>query len=69
MGYGSVNLGYPVRRNVPNGMVQLDEACMIPEEFLPGMGFVEMEESIPVLDRKKNTLYGLVLVDFGGEDE
>lgn len=66
MGYGMVNLGYPVRRNVPNGMVQLDEEAMIPEEFLPGMGFVEMEESIPVINRKQSTLYGLVLVDFSG---
>lgn len=27
-------------------------------------GFIEMEQSIPVLDRVENTLYGLILVDF-----
>lgn len=31
---------------------------------IPG-GFIEMTESLPVLDRTENTLYGLVLVDFG----
>lgn len=66
MGYGSVNLGYPVRRNVPNGMVQLDNAGLIPEELLPGMGFVEMESSLPVGDRQDKTLYGLILADFSG---
>ena len=64
MGYGSVNTGYVPKVNVPNGLVRLDEFGIIPEEFLPGMGFVEMEQSIPALDRKKNTLYGLILVDF-----
>ena len=55
--------------NVPNGLVQLNEAGLIPEEFLPGIGFVEMESSLPVGDRKQNTLYGLILADFGGGDE
>lgn len=32
-----------------------------------GGGFIEMTESIPVGDRKENTLYGLILVDFDGE--
>lgn len=32
-------------------------------------GFVEMEESIPVSERKENMLYGLVLADFEPEEE
>ena len=34
----------------------------------PG-GFVEMEESVPVDERKENMLYGLVLFDFEEEGE
>lgn len=30
-----------------------------------GGGFVEMTESIPVSERKKDTLYGLILKDYG----
>ena len=32
-----------------------------------GGGFIEMEESIPILDREQETLYGLILADFGEE--
>lgn len=28
-------------------------------------GFIEMEQSLPVGDRVENTLYGLILTDFG----
>ncbi|HIT31695.1 MAG TPA: hypothetical protein IAC25_02510 [Candidatus Enterenecus stercoripullorum] len=66
MGYGSVNIGYVPEINVPNGLVQLDNNGLIPEQFLPGSGFVEMESSIPVAIRKQKTLYGLILADFGG---
>lgn len=36
-----------------------------------GGGFIEMEESLAVSERKENMLYGLVLFDFeeGGETD
>ena len=34
-----------------------------------GGGFIEMEESLAVSERKDNMLYGLILVDFDAEGE
>ena len=31
-------------------------------------GFILMEESIPAGSRQQNTLYGLILANYGGED-
>ena len=49
---------------IPDGTLTADKFA--PGE-LPG-GYIQMESSIPVGERKKNTLYGLVLADYtGGE--
>lgn len=68
MGLGSVNVVYTVKVNEPNGVAGLDNNALISKEQLPILGFVEMPESIPIGDRKENTLYGLVLVDFSAGD-
>lgn len=56
--------------NKPNGVAGLDETgkidiTVMPPDISTG-GFVEMTESIPQLDRKEETLYGLILADFSG---
>lgn len=61
--------------NKPNGVPGLDAGGHIDITILPpeitnilGGGFIEMTESLPVGDRKDDTLYGLVLVDFSAGD-
>lgn len=68
MGFGTVNTGYPVRINEPNGVAGVGDDGKIPEFLLrySGDGFVEMAESILVTSRKGNTLYSLIVADFSG---
>lgn len=67
MGFGSVNTGYPVKINEPGGVAGIGADGKIPASLLPetGGGFVQMTENIPVAQRKKDTLYSLIEVDFG----
>lgn len=53
--------------NTPEGVAGLDSAGKVPVSLLPEMGggFVQMTEEIPVEQRKKDTLYSLIEVDFG----
>lgn len=58
--------------NQPNGVPGLDGAghidiSVFPVDYHSG-GWVEMETSIPAADREDNTLYGLILADFGGSE-
>lgn len=68
MGFGTVNTGYPVKINEPGGVAGIGADGKIPASLLPetGGGFVQMTENIPVAERKKDTLYSLIEVDFGG---
>ena len=52
---------------VNNAITVLQEQIDVMLENMGG-GFIEMTESLPVGDRKDDTLYGLVLVDFSAED-
>lgn len=67
MGYGSINVGYPVEINQPGGVAGIGSDGKIPAQLIPEMGggFVQMTEEIPVEQRKKDTLYSLIEVDFG----
>lgn len=67
MGFGSVNTGYPVKINEPGGVAGIGSDGKIPAQLIPEMGggFVQMTEEIPVEQRKKDTLYSLIEVDFG----
>jgi len=67
MGFGSVNTGYPVKINEPGGVAGIGSNGKIPAQLIPEMGggFVQMTEEIPVEQRKKDTLYSLIEVDFG----
>ena len=67
MGFGSVNPGYPVKINQPGGVAGIGSNGKIPAQLIPEMGggFVQMTEEIPVEQRKKDTLYSLIEVDFG----
>lgn len=67
MGFGSVNTGYPVKINQPGGVAGIGSDGKIPAQLIPEMGggFVQMTEEIPVEQRKKDTLYSLIEVDFG----
>ena len=57
-GYGVVNASGPVQENVAGAVLTLSPDGKIPQQFLPGMGFVEMIDSeIPAEDRTENTLY------------
>ncbi|OUP26912.1 hypothetical protein [Faecalibacterium sp. An192] len=66
MGFGSVNTGYPVKINEPGGVAGIGSDGKIPAQLIPEMGggFVQMTEEIPVEQRKKDTLYSLIEVDF-----
>ena len=66
MGFGSVNTGYPVKINEPGGVAGIGSNGKIPAQLIPEMGggFVQMTENIPVEQRKKDTLYSLIEVDF-----
>lgn len=66
MGFGSVNTGYPVKINEPGGVAGIGSDGKIPAQLIPEMGggFVQMTENIPVKQRKKDTLYSLIEVDF-----
>lgn len=68
MGFGSVNTGYPVKINEPGGVAGIGSDGKIPAQLIPEMGggFVQMTEEIPVEQRKKDTMYSLIEVDFGG---
>ncbi|OUQ35624.1 hypothetical protein [Faecalibacterium sp. An122] len=67
MGYGSINVGYPVEINQPGGVAGIGSDGKIPAQLIPEMGggFVQMTEEIPVENRQANTLYSLIEVDFG----
>lgn len=67
MGFGSVNTDYPVKINEPGGVAGIGSDGKIPAQLIPEMGggFVQMTEEIPVDQRKKDTLYSLIEVDFG----
>ena len=67
MGFGSVNTGYPVKINEPGGVAGIGSDGKIPAQLIPEMGggFVQMTEEMPVEQRKKDTLYSLIEVDFG----
>lgn len=67
MGFGTVNTGYPVKINEPGGVAGIGSDGKIPAQLIPEMGggFVQMTEEIPVEQRKKDTLYSLIEVDFG----
>lgn len=52
---------------VNNAITVLQEQIDVMLENMGG-GFIEMTESLPVGDRKDDTLYGLVLVDFSAGD-
>ena len=50
----------------PGGVAPLDEDGKVPREHLPaGGGFTEFSGTLT--ERSPNTLYGLVLADFGGD--
>lgn len=53
--------------NTPEGVAGLGADGKVPASLLPEMGggFVQMTEEIPVAERKKDTLYSLIEVDFG----
>lgn len=67
MGFGTVNTGFPVKINQPGGVAGIGSDGKIPAQLIPEMGggFVQMTEEIPVEQRKKDTLYSLIEVDFG----
>ena len=67
MGFGTVNTGFPVKSNDPGGVAGIGADGKIPASLLPEMGggFVQMTENIPVEQRKKDTMYSLIEVDFG----
>lgn len=67
MGYGSINIGYPVPINAPGGVAGIGSDGKIPSSVIPGPngGFVQMTEEIPVENRQANTMYSLIEVDFG----
>ena len=57
-GHGVVNASGPAQENVAGAVLTLSPDGKIPQQFLPGMGFVEMIDSeIPAEDRTENTLY------------
>lgn len=66
-GFGVVNVGTALQINVPGGVAGVGEDGKILESLIPEMGggFVQMTENIPVAQRKKDTLYSLIEVDFG----
>ena len=66
MGFGTVNTGFPVKINEPGGVAGIGSDGKIPAQLIPEMGggFVQMTEEIPVEQRKKDTLYSLIEVDF-----
>ena len=53
--------------NTPEGVAGLGADGKVPASLLPetGGGFVQMTEEIPVEQRKPNTMYSLIEVDFG----
>lgn len=49
---------------------QIPDGSLTPEKFAPGVlngGFILMETSTPVEDRQQDTLYGLILANYGGD--
>ena len=66
-GFGVVNVGTALQINVPGGVAGVGDDGKIPEALIPEMGggFVQMRSNIPVAQRKKDTLYSLIEVDFG----
>lgn len=54
--------------NRPGGVAGLGQDGKIPEGLLPDLGgYVEMDTSIPASERTPNTLYGLIIANYGGE--
>lgn len=48
---------------------KIPDGSLTAEKFAPGVlndGFILMETSIPTWERKQNTLYGLILANYGG---
>lgn len=66
-GFGVVNVGTALQINVPGGVAGIGADGKIPASLLPetGGGFVQMRSNIPVEQRKKDTMYSLIEVDFG----
>lgn len=66
-GFGVVNVGTALQINVPGGVAGVGDDGKISEALIPEMGggFVQMRSNIPVAQRKKDTLYSLIEVDFG----
>ena len=49
---------------------QIPDGSLTPEKFAPGVlngGFILMEISTPVWNRQQDTLYGLILANYGGD--
>lgn len=49
---------------------QIPDGSLTAEKFAPGVlndGFILMETSIPTGSRQQNTLYGLILANYGGD--
>lgn len=56
------------QKGAAGGVASLGEDGKVPEEQLPEMGGFElMDTSLPTTQRKANTLYGLILANYGGE--
>lgn len=53
-------------KGAPGGVAQLGEdGLVLPSQVRPGGGFTEFSGTLT--DREPNTLYGLILADFGGD--
>lgn len=65
------NVGLPTQYGYNYLMAKVNEAVIAINTLNAGFGdipggFIEMESELPVLDRTPDTLYGLVLANFGG---